>query len=79
MTPKPATLQSDNGGEFKAAVKAVADLFGIRIVNSSVGNPQANGAVERTNQSFKDMVKSLLLKSPTVHWSFQVGQGSLGV
>jgi len=70
--PRPATLQCDNGGEFKAAVASAADLFGIRIVNSSVGNPQAQGAVERTNRSFKDMVRALLLECPTVYWSFQV-------
>ena len=70
--PRPATLQCDNGGEFKAAVASAADLFGIRIVNSSVGNPQAQGAVERTNRSFKDMVRALLLECPTVYWSFQL-------
>ena len=70
-TPRPAVLQCDNGSEFKAQVAQVADLFGIRIINSSVGNPQAQGAVERTNRSFKDMVRALLLKCPTIHWSFQ--------
>jgi len=69
--PRPATLQCDNGGEFKAAVASAAQLFNIRIINSSVGNPQAQGAVERTNRSFKDMLRALLLECPTIYWSFQ--------
>ena len=72
-TQVPAIVQCDNGSEFKAAVQQLCELFGVKIVNSSVGNPQAQGCVERCNRTLKGKISALLMACPTVGWSFQVG------
>jgi len=77
-TLTPTVLQTDNGSEFGAALQALCDLFNVKLIHSSVGHPQSQGATERTNQTFKDVVSGQLILAPTVNWSFQVGLAARG-
>ncbi|PSC75745.1 sulfur stress regulator [Micractinium conductrix] len=56
MFPRPAAVQCDDGSEFRAAVTSLCELLGIRVINSSPGNPQTNGVVERGNFTLRDML-----------------------
>lgn len=75
-TQVPGVLQCDNGSEFKASVEQLCELFGVKIVHGSVGNPQAQGAVERCNRTLKNKLSALLMACPTVGWSFQVSKAA---
>lgn len=77
-TLTPTVLQCDNGSEFGAALQQLCDLFGVKLIHGSVGHPQSQGATERTNQTFKDVVSGQLILAPTVNWSFQVGWAAVG-
>ena len=62
MFPRPAAVQCDDGSEFRAAVTSLCELLGIRVINSSPGNPQTNGVVERGNFTLRDMVRAMLME-----------------
>ena len=51
----------DNGPEFKAQVKELAQNLGIRIVRGRAYHPQSQGAVEIANCTFKRRLTALQL------------------
>lgn len=60
----PAIIRSDNGPQFASAeFERFAKEWGSRHVTSSPYYPQSNGAVERTIQTAKQLLK----KSPNIH------------
>lgn len=71
-TQVPAVLQTDNGKEFGNLLEELCGHFGVRLIHGSVGHPQSQGATERTNQTFKDIISGQLIICPTVNWSFHV-------
>lgn len=71
-TQVPGVLQTDNGSEFIASrVKELCEAYGVEMRHGAVGNPQAQGAVERHNQILKNKISAALLEAPKVNWSFQ--------
>lgn len=78
-TQVPAVLQTDNGSEFIATiVKELCEAFGVETRHGAVGNPQAQGAVERHNQILKNKISAALLEAPKINWSFQAS-GTAGL
>jgi transposase InsO family protein len=72
-TQAPARLQSDNGKEFTAGIiKELCQSFGVKQIHGSIGRPQTQGAVERSNRTIKDKISAQLMLSPTINWSIQV-------
>ncbi len=66
-TQPPARLQSDNGKEFTAnIVENLCKAYGVDIVHGAIGNPQAQGCVERCNQTFKNKLRAMLMLEPTI-------------
>jgi transposase InsO family protein len=62
---EPATLQTDNGGEFEEEFEKTLARHGILHVHSRSYNPQANGQIERFNGTLKRMIYAHMLKYNT--------------
>src|SRR5271168_4201032 len=59
----------DNGPEFKAQVKELAQNLGIRIVRGRAYHPQSQGAVEIANRTFKRRLTALQLARGVSTWA----------
>ena len=63
----PKRLSCDNGVEFcNDIMRELCHNAGVEMINSTPGNPQANGATERVNAVVKDHITAQLLLAPTV-------------
>ena len=58
----PLVLQSDQGSEFKGAVKRLCNKMHIKIVNSRPYHPQSQGKVERSHRALRSKMEYDLLK-----------------
>lgn len=68
----PVILQSDGGGEFRnTEVGYLCEMFYVQQVFSKSHHPQANGAVERVNQTLKrSLYKVMALYQVTEWWKY---------
>ena len=57
-------IVEDNGSEFPGDFEKMASDLGIKLVDTSVSHPQANGAVERYNQTLKRGLQRLSKDHP---------------
>ena len=65
----PENLHSDQGNEFEAVVfKEVCELLGITKTRTTPFNPSSNGMVERTNRTFKSMLRSMASDNYMTTW-----------
>jgi len=53
----PEILQSDQGPEFKGAVKPVCETLNVRIIKSSAYSPQTQGKDKRSHRTWKEKIK----------------------
>ena len=61
--PRPTEVVTDNGKEFMLEVTSlIEDEYGIRRVNTTVRNPQANAMVERAHQTMHNLVRTQSIK-----------------
>ena len=66
---KPATLQTDNGGEFKNAVVGnVCTHHNVRQVFSAPYRPQSQGMIERFNQTIKRLIFAYMTENSTTRY-----------
>jgi transposase InsO family protein len=49
-------VTTDNGGEFQSDFKHLLSRLGIHHINTSANHPNANGVIERLNQTIKRML-----------------------
>ena len=62
----PAVILSDNGGEFcNNVIDAMCNLAGVERVVTSPYHPQANGSVERKNQTLITALRAHALQDPS--------------
>jgi hypothetical protein len=61
----PQVVTTDNGTEFLTHFKHLMKRLHITHLHTSVGHPQSNGAVERLNKTFKQMIKTHANDNPT--------------
>ena len=61
----PATIQTDNGGEFEDDFARLLEKRGIIRATSRSYNPQANGQIERFNGTLKRMIQAHMMKKET--------------
>lgn len=72
---QPVVLQSDNGKEFKGAVKTLAQKLGIKCINSRPYRPQTQGKVERSHRSLRKKIAFdfLTMSSKGSNWVQNLG------
>ena len=58
----PLVLQSDQGSEFKGAVKILCHKMHVKMVNSRPYHPQSQGKVERSHRALRSKMENDLLK-----------------
>ena len=59
----PEILQSDQGPEFKRAVRTVCETLNVRIIKSSAYGPRAQGKDERSHRTWKEKIKFDLINN----------------
>ena len=70
----PRIIQSDQGGEFKKAVKTLCDRMNIKLIYSRPRHPQSQGKVERCHRTLKSKIENDLSKlgQDGVNWAKQL-------
>jgi hypothetical protein len=64
----PQTLTTDQGTSFMSKeVREFAELYGIKLLNSSLYYAQANGQIESSNRTFINLIKKKISDNPK-HW-----------
>ena len=56
--PRPVEVVFDNGSKFKLYFLHLLDSYGVTKKPTTVKNPQANGILERTHQTFGNMLRT---------------------
>ncbi len=56
---KPSWITTDNGLEFAGHHKSLCGALGIKHRKITVGNSRANGQVERTIRTIKDIIRRM--------------------
>ena len=56
---KPCWVTTDNGMEFTGHFKDLCDALGVTARRITVGNSRANGQVERTIRTIKDVIRKM--------------------
>jgi len=56
--PRPVEVVFDNGSEFKLYFLHLLDSYGVTKKPTTVKNPQANGILERSHQTFGNMLRT---------------------
>ena len=56
--PRPVEVVYDNGSEFKLYFEHLLSTYGVERKPTSIKNPQANGILERTHQTFGNMLRN---------------------
>ena len=66
-------LRTDNGAEFQGSFHRLCKALGIVHHRITVGNSKANGQVERTIRTLKEVIRRGLTKEPATFWSNHLG------
>ena len=66
---KPQFVRTDNGSEFAGSFARLCKTLAIAHHRITVGNSKANGQVERTIRTLKDVLRRGLTKEPASYWS----------
>ena len=66
---KPHWVTTDNGQEFAGSFQELAGHMGVKLKRITVGNSRANGQVERTIRTVKDVIRRMLTAQPDSFWS----------
>jgi len=56
----PIEIMCDNGGEFYAEVASECEKYGIKMVRGAAYHPQTQGAIERTNRTLQEGLRSCM-------------------
>ena len=70
---KPMFIRTDNGAEFQGSFHRLCKALGIAHHRITVGNSKANGQVERTIRTLKEVIRRGLTKEPATFWSNHLG------
>ena len=66
---KPDWIRTDNGAEWAADFASLVQIMGIRHSKITVGNSKANGQVERTIRTIKDVIRRCSTMGPPHYWT----------
>ena len=66
---KPRYVRTDNGPEYKGSFAWLCGGMGITHHHITPGNSKANGQVERTIRTIKEVIRRGLTESPDSFWS----------
>ena len=69
---KPSWVTSDNGLEFSGNFDSLCASVGITRRRITVGNSRANGQVERTIRTIKDVIRRCQSVHPESYWTDHV-------
>ena len=56
--PRPVEVVYDNGSEFKLYFQHLLDTYRVEKNPTTIKNPQANGILERSHQTFGEMLRT---------------------
>ena len=65
----PRFVRTDNGSEFAGAFDRLCTALGVTHLRITPGNSKANGQVERTIQTMKEVIRRGLTGHPKSYWS----------
>lgn len=76
---KPCWVTTDNGMEFAGHFKDLCDALGVTARRITVGNSRANGQVERTIRTIKDVIRKMQTDRVDTYWSDHVPTALISV
>ena len=69
---KPDWVRTDNGAEWEGAFSELLQHWGVKHNKITVGNSKANGQVERTIRTIKDVLRKSMAADDDSYWSDHV-------